>query len=289
MDLNSDGMKRANYFLWMMVPILAACIPDPLPVGNVPQLKPKIVVSSQMTSNESVAIFLTKSIGALDASDDSDLTELLAQIVINDAVVTIYNDSFSQTLSFVGDGLYTSTSMSFVEGEEYHLLVESETMGIVTSTTRVKGQVLFESLEGNIYDNGYDTLAEIQYSFNDPVGENFYMLNVQRVKSDYEPEDFLNPRIFTRLLTDRSFDGQFYFDDMRVLSGRRDFFPGDTLGVFLSNVSEDYFGFMELRLDSRYNFADFLGEPANYPTNVNGGLGYFNLHIPDVRILVLEE
>jgi hypothetical protein len=281
---------------WLMNSILmlclagtVACIPDPLPVGDIPQLKSKIVVSSQMTSEESIAIFLTKSIGALDASGESDLNELLDQIVINDALVIIYNNSFADTLSFVGDGLYTSTSLTFVEGEEYHLLIESPTMGKVTSSTEVKSQVPLQSLEGNIYDTGYDTLAEIQFSFNDPAGENFYMLNVQRVTSDYQVSDFLNPRIFTRLLLDKSFDGQSYADEMKVLSGRRDFMPGDTLGVFLSNISEGYYDFMELRLDSRYNFADFLGEPANYPSNVKGGLGYFNLHIPDVRILVLEE
>ena len=282
-------MKRVIGIIGVcMLAGVISCIPDPLPVGDIPQLKSKIVVSSQMTSDESIAIFLTKSIGALDANDDSDLQELLDQIAINDAVVTIYNDSFSETLTFSGDGVYTSASISFVEGEEYNLLVESQSMGTVTSKTTVKTQVLFESLEGNIYDTGYDTLAQIRYSFIDPAGKNYYMLNVQRITTDYEVDDFLNPRVFTNLLQDEDFDEQFYFDEMKVFGGR-DYMPGDTIGVFLSNITKDYYDFMELRLDSRYNFADFLGEPANYPSNVKGGLGYFNLYIPDVRILVLDE
>lgn len=265
-----------------------SCIPEPLSVDEIPQLKPKIVVSSQMGPEQTVVIFLTKSIGALEANEDSDVESLLEQIVINDARVIISSNSFTDTLIFAGSGVYASVSIDFVDGEKYTLSVESPTMGKVTAETEVKSRVPFESLEGSIYDTGYDTLAELRYSFNDPAGRNFYMVNVQRVTSELEVDDFLNPRLFTSLMDDASFDEQRYYEELKVLAGR-DFIPGDTLGVFLSNISETYYNFMQLRLDSRFSFADFLGEPANYPSNVTGGLGYFNLHIPDVRILVLNE
>lgn len=282
-------MRRSiNIFSSVIFFTLVSCIPEPLLVDKIPQLKPKIVVSTQMTSDQTVVIFLTKSIGALDASGDSDIESLLDQITINDAQVIIYNNTFSDTLTFTGNGVYASASIDFVEGEEYTLSVESASMGKVTASTRVREQVLFESMEGNIYDTGYDTLAEIRYSFDDPAGRNFYMVNVQRITSEAEPDDFLNPRIFTSLMHDATFDQQTYFEELKVFGGR-DYVPGDTLGVFLSNISEEYYDFMELRLDSRFNLADFLGEPANYPSNVVGGLGFFNLHIPDVRILILEE
>lgn len=281
-------MKRLNTSLWIAVIMMTSCIPDPLPVDSIPQLHSKIVVSSQVTSNQSVIIFLTKSIGALDASDDTDIEDLLDLITINDATVVIKNNTATYTLDFVGEGVYSGTSIPLTEGVEYELVVTSPSMGTATSTTTVKGQVRFESLEGNIYDTGYDTLAHLRYSFRDPAGENFYMINVQRITSEYEPEDFLNPRIFTNLLRDNLFSQQLHTDELKVFGGR-DYVPGDTLGVFLSNISEDYHDFIEVRLDSRYNFADFLGEPANYPTNVEGGLGFFNLYIPDVRILTLGE
>ena len=283
-------MKGKISYIWSIAfaMIIIGCIPDDLPVGKIPQLKSKIVVSSHITSDQSLVIFLTKSVGALDASDDSDIQELIDQITINDALVIVSGNNVSDTLELIDQGLYATASLPLTVGETYHLLVQSPTMGSVTSETVVKGQVVFESLEGNIYDTGYDTLAELRYSFQDPVGRNFYMVNVQRITRDYEPEDFLNPRIFTSLLHDSHFDQQLHTEDLKVFGGR-DFMPGDTLGVFLSNISEDYHDFIEVRLDSRYNFADFLGEPANYPTNVQGGLGFFNLYIPDVRILTLGE
>lgn len=289
MDLNFKYIREILYSTLAIGSVMiTSCLPDPLPVDDIPQLKPKIVVSSQILPDQSIVIFLTKSIGALDASDNSDPDELLQQIAINDAVVIIYNDEISDTLTFIGSGLYSGNSIDFQEEKTYSLKVESPSMGSVSSSTEVKRQVLFESVEGRIYDNGYDTLADIAYSFVDPPGKNYYMVNVQRYYSELEAEDLLNPRIFTHLETDNHFEGQLRSNEILVFGGR-DFFPGDTVGVFLSNISQPYYDFIEVRLDSRFNFADFLGEPANYPTNISGGLGFFNLHIPDVRILVLEE
>ena len=274
--------------LFLGLALLISCLPEPLPVDEVPQLKPKIVVSTQLTSDQSLVILLTKSVGALEASEDSDPEELLDQIAVDDASVTLHHADLTYSLTRVSSGLYTSGQIPLEAGDEYTLLVESPTMGTVRASTIVQGKVSFDFLEAQIFYTGYDTLAEVFYGFNDPVGKNFYMFNFQRITSDVEPEDILNPELFTALLNDRSFEGNGYSTQERIVA-RRDFVPGDTVGIFLSNISKEYFDFMQVRIDSRFNFSDFLGEPANYPSNVEGGLGFFNLYIPDVRILELKE
>jgi hypothetical protein len=45
---------------------------------------------------------------------------------------------------------------------------------------------------------------------------------------------------------------------------------------------------MKLRIDNRFSLVEFVSEPVNYPSNVAGGKGYFNLYIPDVRFFVFE-
>lgn len=278
--------------MWWIICIgmlaLTGCLPEPLAVDNIPQLEPKIVVSTQITSDQSVAILLTKSVGALEASDDSDPQELLNQIGLNDATVVIYHNDQLYPLTLVESGLYLSTDIPLEPGDLYRLVVHSASLGTVTSSTRAMEPVQFEFVEAEIYDNGFDTLAEVSYSFNDLIGENYYMFNVQHLTRDVEPEDLLNPDSYTSLMeASPPRDGLLHSFRHRV-AARRDFMPGDTIGVFLSNISKPYYDFMQLRLDSRFNFADFLGEPANYPSNIDGGLGFFNLYIPDVRILELE-
>lgn len=282
-------MRPIQYILFFGILItLASCLPEPLSVDGIPQLKPKIVVSSQVDEGQRLVVLLTRSVGALEANDNSNAEELLDLIAINDASVTITRNGFSGNLVFVGNGLYVLAGLPLEEGIEYTLDVVSESMGTVSATTYVKPRISFDFLEARIYYTGFDTLAEVSYSFNDPLGENFYMVNVQHLTNDVEPEDLLNPDIFTQLVDDKAFDGGSYFDRKRVFANR-DFVPGDTVGIFLNNIGEEYYDFMQIRLDSRFSFAEFLGEPANYPSNVRGGLGFFNLYIPDVRILTLEN
>ena len=53
----------------------------------------------------------------------------------------------------------------------------------------------------------------------------------------------------------------------------------DTMVVSLSNISEGYYRYLSLRQKVSTNILGLIfGEPINYPTNVQGGLGYFSTH-----------
>lgn len=264
------------------------CLPEPLDVDGLPVVKPQIVVSSQIISDQSLLVLLTKTFGALDASDDSDPEELLKQIAVDDAVVSITDpDGTFEELRSLNNGLYGSVSISFEEGKEYTLRVVSESLGEVTATTTVQRMVSFEDIEAELVYNGYDdTLAQITYRINDAAEKNWYMLNVQEVERADVVENLINPRAFTRLLDDIEFNGGTYQETFRVFP--RDFIPGDTIAVSLSNISKEYYDFIRLRLDNRYTFVEYLSEPVNYPSNVKGGKGFFNLYVPDFEMFVLE-
>lgn len=266
---------------------LLSCFPDALLIEGIPKIKPQIVVSTQIVPDESLVVLLTKTFGALDASEDSDPEELLEQIAVDDAIVVITGPSSVDTLLSIGNGIYGGISIPFAAGEQYHLYVKSESLGEVTSTTTVMTQVTFAGIEAELYASSPDdTLAQITHAFNDPVGKNYYMLNVQEIEREDVVQNILNPGAFTRLLLDDEFDGQRYQETFRVIT--RDYSRGDSIAVSISNVSKDYYDFLKLRMDNRFSLVEYLGEPVNYPSNVEGGKGYFNLYIPDFRAFVLE-
>jgi hypothetical protein len=266
---------------------IASCLPDPLEVDGIPVVKPQIVVSSQIVPDQSLVVLLTKSFGALDASDDSDPQALLDQIAVTDALVTLRRGNETDTLLSLGNGFYGGSFIEFVPGAEYTLDVESESLGKVTSTTQVKPQVTFEDLEADlVFDNFDDTLAQITYSLNDPAEKNWYMLNVLKVEQEELMENLLNPRDFVRLVDDAAFNESYFTETFRVFP--REFDDGDTIAVYLSNINREYYDFIQLRLDNRFSLVEFISEPLNYPSNVVGGKGYFNLYIPDIRFIVLE-
>lgn len=264
-----------------------SCVPDPLEVEDVPVAKPQIVVSSQIVPDQSVVVLLTKTISALDASNDSDPETLISQIAVNDAITTISGPDGTDTLLFLENGLYGGVFIPFRENETYTLKVKSESLGEVKASTIVKPLVRFKDIEAELYFNGFnDSLAQITYTVQDPQSSNFYMVNVQEVERRDVIENLINPRAFTKLINDKAFNGHEFGEQFRVFP--RDYEPGDTIAVSLSNINEDYFRFMQLRIDNRFSLVEFLGEPINYPTNVEGGKGFFNLYVPDVRFFVLK-
>lgn len=267
--------------------LLGACLPDPLEVKGIPHIKPEIVVSTQVLSDGSLVILLTKSFGALDASSDSDAEEVLSQIAVNDAFVTISSTSRTDTMLFLGDGFYGGRIIPFTADDTYSLYVNSESLGVITAVTSVKSRIRFEDIYASLYFDGFDdTLARVSYTFQDLPEKNWYMLNVFKVERDEVEENLLNPRMFTRLLDDTDFSGQVYAETFRVFP--TEFRQGDTLAVYLSNISEEYNQFMQMREDNRFSLIEYLSEPVNYPSNVQGGKGFFNLYIPDIRFFVLE-
>jgi hypothetical protein len=295
MDLNFESMEsketlkqfsRSAFSLVSIALLFFSCVPDPLPVDNLPQLKPKIVIASQIIPDQGLVVLLTRSIGALDAGDQSNPQNLLEQILINDALITLHYADKIDTLTQLSNGLYGGITIQWLSGIIYELRVKSAELGEVSAMTKVPEPVPFKTAAARLYITEFDSLAEVSYSLQDPEGENFYMVNVQKFSTTQLLGSLLNPDVFTHLKDDASFDGQLYHEQFRVFF--RDFSKDDTVSVFLSNVQKDYYQFLKLRNDNRYGFADFASEPLNYSSNVKGGLGYFNLHVPDVRLFVMQ-
>lgn len=266
---------------------LAACLPEPLDVDSLPHAPDQLVVSTQIVPDRSLVVWLTRTFGALEASGNSDPEALVDAIAVNDAVVVIEGPAGADTLAFLGNGLYGGVFVPFTPGEEYTLLVESSSLGKVSATTVVKGRVDFESANAALYDNGYgDTLVEVSYAFKDAPEKNWYMINVQEAEEDAIAENFVNPRAFTVLVADDAFNGTAYGERFRVFTD--EYRAGDTVAVSLSSISEEYYEFMKLRMDNRFSLIELISEPVDYPSNVVGGRGYFNLYTPDVELFVLD-
>jgi hypothetical protein len=288
---NLKTIRRSTttgFFLAVLIALMvSSCMPDPLEVESVPTAKVEMVVSTQIISDQSLLVLLTRTFGALDASDDSDPGELLQRIAVNDALVTVQGPNGLDTLPAVTNGVYGGVSIPLRIGETYHLKIESAELGTVSATTQVKPTVSFQDLEADLFYNGFnDTLAQITYTLNDAAEKNWYMINVQEVEREDVLENLLNPRAFTVLLPDDEFNGTEYRETFRVFP--RDYQPGDTIAVSLSNISEEYYQFMQVRMDNRFSLVEFVSEPVNYPSNVVGGRGYFNLFIPDVQFFVFD-
>ena len=97
----------------------------------------------------------------------------------------------------------------------------------------------------------------------------------------------LNPDVYTRLVSDDDFNGNETISET-FNTVWQDYEKGDTVMVSIANISKEYSDFIQQRLDNRVGLIEFASEPINYPSNVVGGRGFFNIYTPDIRFFVLE-
>jgi hypothetical protein len=271
----------------MVIVLLSSCMPEPLDVHDLKLPETKIVVSSMILPDKSVAVLLTKSIGALEASEESDPRSLISQISINDAEVTITINDSVYSLKLLQGGVYQGFNIPMVVGRECHLKVVSKSLGAVSATTVVQAPVSFDTVAAEVYLNEYnDSWAQVTYTIKDPPSPNHYLLNVQsaRQKKDYT-ENILKSDAYTRAVEDKTFNGQEFSEIFQAMN--KHFYPGDSIEVSLANVSADYFSYVKLRLENHLELVEVFSEPIYYPTNIRGGRGFFNLYLTDVRVIVL--
>lgn len=60
-----------------------------------------------------------------------------------------------------------------------------------------------------------------------------------------------------------------------------------TLGAL--QFSESYYQFLQVRENSGNFLTEITKEPLSLPSNVEGGLGFFNTHFPDLQFFDLNE
>jgi hypothetical protein len=266
--------------------LVISCSPEPLKLEQVNSIQPEIVVSSQILPNNLVVILLTKTVSHLEVSGQPDTKIPIDKIAVDDAVVKIKANGKIYSLKRVDQGRYETKEIPLKEGLTCELVVNSNTLGEITSTTVVQAPVKFDSVAARIYFNGYNNYwAEVKYAFNDPPEKNFYMLNVHSAIKGELITDMVGPVTYTRLLEDEAFNGNEFSEMFHAVN--KNFYDGDTVTISLTNVSPEYYRYVQLRMENNLEVVEIFSEPIHYPTNVVGGRGFFNLHFPDRRLLVL--
>ena len=279
-------MKRTFYIAIFSI-CLNSCIPEPLVVDDVPVAGEKLVVSTVLGSEQVLSLILTRSYGALEV-DLKNNSELIENYVVSDAEVWVRYNNEIVKLDQLVPGVYGTNNIDLNTDATYELEVyDPKGNRTVTSQTELKENVRFNDVSVEIF-NSFDTSLQVSYSFNDVPGESYYMVNVQKLSErQLDPERILRNRVYTHLVTDIGFPegseitGNFltYF---RYLS------YGDTLLLSLSNISSDYYNYLE-KVNNGFLGPGLINEPFNFPTNVKNGYGFFNLYFRDSKIRTLYQ
>jgi len=273
---------------------LWGCQPEPIRIDIEP-LPTQIVVVSQIIPDRIMTIVLTKTIGALDTGNDSVSQDLVNELFEKNAKVTISYRDVTHDLVELQDGIYTSIDILQHPNEVYKLNIITADGKHLTSTTSmlpkidVNGET--DTLTPNIVRSTVDTIVYFDYKFKDLPEKNWYMINFyKRGENNNEPniENFFSggSEVATTILFDDILSDDGFISGTAELTN---LIAKDTLVVSVSNISEDFYNYLQTRITSQGVISELFKEPIPAPTNVEGGIGFFNTHFPTFRVYDLNE
>ncbi len=284
-------------FSIVLFSLVSGCRPKPLEI-EIPPIEAQTVVFSQVIPDNLMTIALTKTIDALKFNEeqgDEVSQGLIDQLLVSDAEVTIAYRDVIDTLWATTPGLYISIQTPQYVNEDYTLKVKTKEGQILTSTSKMLPKVDFTNVTPLIKRTEKDTIVSVKYTITDLPGKNWYMLNFYTPRLDNSSGTGLDLNSFfgdkenvlkkTELVSDEifesnTFDGEVFLDNV---------FPSDSLVVTLSNINEAYYNFLEVRKSAGNFFTELTKEPINSPSNIDGGLGFFNTHFPDIQFFDLND
>jgi len=277
--------------------LLTGCLPDPLDI-ELEQAPVKLVISSQVVPDRAMFVTVSKSFGALQFSEeeeDSLSSDEIDQLLVRNALVTVSYNGITDTLIALPDdapGVYLSLNTPQFLNTTYTLNVyDPETDQSVSSQAEMLAQVTLDTAYASRSTTGSGGLFEVDvttvnYRFNDPPNEdNWYMVNFYANNTD-SSSAFNNDNVptVTEVLADATFENSSYAGEVEIFD-----WPQDTIFVAISNISEEYYDYLNVRQRTGNVLSQVLSEPIEHPSNVIGGYGYFLTHFPDVEVVAVNE
>jgi len=287
-------LKQFSFALILLV-ALVSCRPKPIDI-DLEQAPVKLVISSQVVPNALTLITVSKSFGALENAgvNDKDTTQntFIDQLMVKDAKVSISYNNVKDDLIKIPDapGIYASLTTPHLVNTEYTLNVyDPETGMSVSAKATMLKTIPFDSLRAVRGEGKDSNNVVVHLDFTDPPNEiNWYLINFYSVGDDTTQQGSLfekqSASEISVLLSDDSFEESH-------VSGKKIMYswPNDTLFASISNISQGYYDYLMARKKSGGIVSSMLSEPISYPSNVEGGYGFFTTHFPDIQLVTVEE
>ena len=284
------------------------CVEDIL--VEVAPAEEKLVISSLFIPDSIILVTVSRSFSALSVKNLEGLDEdLINTLLVDRARVTITSKGQNQVLSRLSPGVYIGALKEARSLDPFLLEVYDSAKNIsVRSQTRLEPQVRFDSVSLLRTVVGVDTSFVMYYQFRDrPNEDNWYLVqgfeipafaNPENVEFDIENGEvkvranisnrvFFQPNtniLFTHLISDLTLENDSVSNEIALASQ-----PIDTAIFVLINIDHGYYDFLQARKRSGGIITSLTSEPVNHPSNVEGGYGYFTMHLPHFAAHIREE
>ncbi|MCH2199826.1 MAG: DUF4249 domain-containing protein [Flavobacteriales bacterium] len=269
-------MKNSLFIILSLGLFLSSCRKEIKFEGDLAE--PKLVINSVLTAGMEIVV---------NASKSSPMTSNLPTIFLTDATIEMWRgNQYLGTLEHNENGNYLLDHV--VTPGNYRIQASAPGLKSVSAETSVPeattfelGDISYNSPPLNEDHSYYDRKVEI--IIHDPPEDNFYLLTYVFVNDsylDYLTFYSIDPNIERNsndelhdsgaLINDNGFNGQRYRLNAHVFAPQ---LQQESSGFLFETINEDY-----ARYIRSYRAGDnegFFGEPVQYYTNVENGIGVF--------------
>lgn len=222
---------------------------------------------------------ITKSVAFTEANQYPAIEN--AQVILSD------NTGQTETLQYVGNGTYQTSTFVGQSGRTYTLKIQAEGKEYLSQSTMPEA-VAFDNLEQDSFIVGGETSYTLLPVFTDPqtLGNRYlfvYTVNNNPKKFFSEFSDNVNNGMANQrplLLPNDDGDNP---DDIKVV-------VGDAIHVEMQCIDQNVYTFYSALLQLSGGGPGGGITPANPPSNIsNGALGYFSAHTVRKKSVVIQQ
>jgi hypothetical protein len=281
-------------FLFGILFLAHSCI-KPIPI-EVPQMKPKLAINSQIIPNQVVLVSVSKTFTSLFRTTDSGVDQSGFDFFVPHAFVTVSYAGKVDTLTHLAEGFYASVNTLLTPNSTYTLFVyDSISKESISAITTMKSLVDVPKVQPVKKIIGKDTSFTIDYTIKDnPAEENYYFVSLSRTNQIAGPIGV--PSQVTNLFTKSTYlylhtddDAQNGLINKQIDIKSTNITASDTVMVLVANIDKEFYKYLNAFKKSGSVITQLTGEPINFPTNVNNGYGFFSAHFPNIHYFELGK
>lgn len=291
-------MKYPFFSILAMALLFGACNPDPIEI-DIQTADVRPVVATQfyndtITGQSAVVIALSKSFAPhlkRNISVDSLGLHMDTSLLIGGAKVILKAGRSTYVCEELDKGFYYAWNVQLNQGDACLLEVKNqENEVLVKSQTVAMPEMRFEQ----VYLSKQEQKKYLHYRLADRPGKNWYVVNYLTRQKQDTAVNYQDPAYIAKQLTAQKLNFDL-FTSSDFTSGRLEVkkYLGtsgfDTVAIAVSQISESYFHF----LTAQKNYSKFINqvkaEVVYFPTNIEGGYGFFSMHQPKLEILLSSD
>ncbi|MFA6260518.1 MAG: DUF4249 family protein [Bacteroidia bacterium] len=291
-------MKYLHLFIAAFVLWMSSCTPDPISV-EIPVAPVLPTVAAQfyydtITEQSALLIVLSKSFAPhlkRTVGVDSNGLAMDTGLLIGNAKVKVNIAGVTYLCEEAEKGFYYLWNISLSDFQSCILDVKDQWGNtLITAQTLAMPSIRFSSLYLSYHlGNRY-----LHYTIKGIPGKNWYLVNYLTQQKADTAVNYQDPAYIARQLTEQKLSFDLYTDadftqgqlTVKKYLGNAGF---DTVAVAVSRITETYFQFLK----AQKNYGKFInqvkGEVVYFPSNIQGGYGFFSMHQPKVEVLVADD